>query len=127
MPDASARGLIRATPNQYRGTPAAIIAAVKACLTGNKRLWFRERFNGSEEDEDAISVATYASETPSEHAVLAALKRTVPADIAAHYEYLHGATWAALETPAKSWHTLEVDYGPSWAHISGSIPGSFFE
>jgi hypothetical protein len=119
----AAREQIRKTPNQFRGTPSAIIDAVKAPLTGGKRVWFRERFNGSESDEDWIAIATYASETPDERAVLNALRRTVPGDIDVFYEVLTGATWALLETPVTTWGALEVTYGPTWANIAGATPG----
>jgi hypothetical protein len=124
--DADARAQIRNAPNQFRGTLNSIINAVKAELTGGRRLWFRERFNGSAVDEDWIAVATYASETPSEQAVLNALRRTVPADIDISYQRLTGATWALVETPAKTWTALQTTYGPTWANIAESLPGGVF-
>lgn len=125
--EAAGREQIRKTPNQYRGTLSSIVTKVKLQLTGGKRVWIRERFNGSEEDEDSIAIATYVHETPDEQAVLNALRETVPADINVHYEVLLGPTWGELETPEKTWAELEADFGPTWANVADIEPEGEFE
>lgn len=128
LSEAASRTQIKATPNQFRGTLKATVLGVQGALTGTKRVWIRERFNGSTFDEDSIAIATYEHETPDQQAVLNALRRTVPADINVFYEMLAGATWGTLETPAKDWAELEAEFGPTWADVSGAEPeGEFHE
>jgi hypothetical protein len=125
--DAQARSLIEAAPNQDRGTPLAIVNAVKQVLTGSQTVGFAERQKpDASEDDDALTVFTYAHETPDPNAVLAALRRTVPGDINLSYSTFAGPTWAALQTAAGngSWTNLYSHYGAgSWATIEGAAPG----
>lgn len=122
--DAQARSLIKAAPNQDRGTPLAIANAVKQCLTGGQTIGFRERYrDDGTQDDDALAVFTYVSETPSQNAVLAALRRTVPADIDIYYQCLSSPTWAALQTGKATWADFEAAYGPTWAAVEGAQPG----
>lgn len=121
--DTQARALIRAAPNQDRGQPLAVVNAVKQVLTGGKIIGLRERARSDgTADNDALSVFTYTSQTPSVAAVQAALARTVPADINIYYQTLTGPTWTSLET-GESWSSLESTYGPTWANVESSTPG----
>lgn len=124
--DEQARALIRAAPNQDRGTPLSIVNAVKQCLTGTQIVGMKERSRSDgTEDDDALSLFTYLSQTPDQNAVQAALRRTVPADIDVYYQCLTGPTWAALESGISggSWTTFESTYGPTWDDVESATPG----
>ena len=129
--DTQARALIKAAPNQDRGTPLAIANAVKQTLTGGQLIGLKERWRSdtAAEDDDAISIFTYQSQTPNQGQVLEALRRTVPADIDVYYSCLAGPTWAALESGAGSgtWANLISHYGGgTWAEIENAtlaLPG----
>lgn len=124
--DAQARALIRAAPNQDRGSPDAIATAVKQTLTGGQLVGIKERWrtDTNAEDDDCMSIFTYSSQTPSVGAVQAALRRTVPADIDIFYSVQSGPTWAAVESAAGSgsWSNLYTHFGAgAWTVIEGSV------
>lgn len=120
----AARNWIRLSPNWNRGTPAAIVSAVKRLLTGTQTVMFAEKqmIDGTP-DDDTISVLTYASETPDPGAVLQTLRRNVPADIVVDYETMQAASWAVVQGAVSSWAELESAYGPTWADVAGARPG----
>lgn len=124
---AQLRSLIKAAPNQDRGTPTSIVAAVQQCLTGSQIVGFRERSRSDGTyDENAVAVFTYQSQTPDQNQVLAALRRTVPFDINIYYQCLAGPTWAGLETGTGgtlTWTELEATYGPAWTNVENALPG----
>ena len=61
LSEANMRQYIVDAPNQKRGTPAAMIGAVKPYLTGAKNVLFHERVGGN---AWALLVTTFTSETP---------------------------------------------------------------
>lgn len=65
---AQARAQIRGVGGFQRGTPAAMIAAVRATLTGTQYVGLVER----DGDQDHITVTTRSAETPNPAATLAA-------------------------------------------------------
>jgi hypothetical protein len=124
LSDADQRQWITLSPSQDRGSPLAIVNAVKRLLTGTQTVQFRERshLDGSH-DDDTISVLTYAAETPNPAAIRQALRRTVPADIVWEYDVSPGATWSGVQEGMDDWTELQDTYGPAWQNVAGATPG----
>lgn len=123
--DPAARALIRAAPNQDRGQPLAIANAIKQTLTGGQLVGLRERHRADgTADDDALAIVTWLSQTPSQNAVTAAIRRTVPADINPYYQCLAGETWATVEG-GLTWAQIQTTDGPTWHNIetATSLPG----
>lgn len=122
--EAWARNWIKLSPTWSRGTPQAIVNAIKRLLTGTAVVQFRERsrLDGSY-DDDYIAVITYAEQTPDEEAVREALRRNVPADIQVDYDVISTATWALVEAGMADWTELQATYGPTWGSVAGAKPG----
>lgn len=119
--DSQARALIKAAPNQDRGTPLAIANAIKQLLTGAQTVAMRERKRSDgTADDDALNIVTWATQTPDQNAVLAALRRTVPADIDVYYDVLTSPTWATIQSGSPTWATIQTNDGPTWADIDSS-------
>lgn len=115
--DAQMRALIRDRPAERRGRPATIVAEVSALLTGSRRVELTERLSG---DPRRFLVRVYASEAPSQAAVLAEVARHTPADMLATVEFFPGLTWsnvAAMHTWAQLRDTYE-----SWADVRDTLP-----
>jgi hypothetical protein len=124
LSDAQQRDWIRMSPIQDRGSPQAIVNAVRRLLDPPALVQFRERSHlDGTYDDDTISVLTFASQTPDPAAVREALRRNVPADIVWEYDVVTGATWAGVETGMADWTDLESTYGPTWANVAGATPG----
>jgi hypothetical protein len=75
--EARARQRIKDTDGWQRGTPAAIMGAIKAHLTGTQTVFLRER-DGS---AYRLTVVTFDDETPDTDAALSALIEQKPAGI----------------------------------------------
>ena len=119
--DAQARALIKAAPNQDRGTPQAIANAVKQLLTGAQTVGMRERTtDAGVPDDDALNIVTWSSQTPNANAVDAALRRSVPADIDVYYQVLSSPTWATIQSGSPTWATIQSTDGPTWADIDST-------
>lgn len=92
--DATARALINAKGGWGRGTPAAIIAAAQAQLTGGRHVTLLER-DGS---AYRLKVTTYTAETPSTAALHAAVQAALPAGLVVTYDLLTGWLISEMET-----------------------------
>ena len=115
--DAQARALIRAAPNQDRGSPQAVADAIKQVLTGGQLVGIREGYRGDgTADLDSVAIATWANETPSQNAVLAAIRRTLPFDINPYYTCLTANTWATIQG-GRTWANIQTSDGPTWGGI----------
>lgn len=121
--DADARNWITRSPNWSRGTPAAIVDAVKRLLTGSQTVLMAQRAHlDLTADVDCVAVMTYANETPDTQAVMNALRRNVPADIVVEYQLATDTTWLMIQ-PGRTWAQLESTYGPTWGDVRNARPG----
>lgn len=103
-----ARSRIADRPAQRRGTPAALVAAVKAVLTGSRRVELLERDGGAYQ----LTVQVYEAETPNVTAVERAVATQKPVGIVATVQVLTGATYQ---------HMTDV-HGPSLADFAVDFP-----
>lgn len=92
LSEADQRQMIIDAPNQHRGTPAAMISAVKPYLTGQKNVLFHERVS----DAYTLLVTTFANETPNPAQAEQALRLQKPAGIVMTYQVLVGQDWVQL-------------------------------
>ena len=86
------RDLIKGTPGFKRGTPAALVDAVRAELTGTKTVYLIERQGSAW----ALGVTTLTSETPSAARVAAAIRSQKPAGIVVTQTAITGGDYATL-------------------------------
>ena len=100
------RDYIHDTPGWVRGTPAAMIGAAKATLTGKQRLTFRER----DGDPYFLTVRSYASETPDSNATLQALLAQKPGGILMDYRTMVGQDYLQLRTRFASYSLVKSSY-----------------
>ena len=115
--DARKRAVIGDAAWRYRGTVQAIRTRVAETLTGAKNVEIVTNYGG---DPDAISVTTFASQTPDEAATEAAIRAEIPAwmeativtdaagqsysNLAADY-----ATYGTMTATGKSYGTLSQE------------------
>jgi Phage tail protein (Tail_P2_I) len=78
------RGLIRDHPNFIRGTKAALIAAVRQTLTGNRQVTVTERYQGNAHQ---VLVTTVYAETPRPGESLKAAMSVLPVGIKLTFQY----------------------------------------
>ena len=118
-----ARTQIKAMPNQWRGTPYSIVRAAQRWLTGPRYVQVRERsrLDGTA-DPDAVSVQTFASQTPNPDLVAAELRTVIPADIVLDYRTTEGSIWENIETAYADWAAVESAL-PTWAEVAGLEAG----
>lgn len=90
--DAAMRAQLLSVPGWRRGTPAAMVAAAQATLTGNKTVTMIERAG----DAYTVVVITKASETPDVEETYAALLSQKPGGIILVYENIDGQTYGEL-------------------------------
>lgn len=111
------RAYVLARPSWRRGTPAAMVAAVRATLTGLQRVTVDER-DGS---PWRLTVTVYAAETPDEAATLAAALSQKPVGIVLTLQVAQGASYAhmtALHGPTYADEAAEFPtYGDAIAHL----------
>ena len=115
--DARKRAVIGDAAWRYRGTVQAIRTRVAETLTGAKNVEIVTNYGG---DPDAISVTTFASQTPDEAATEAAIRAEIPAwmeativtdaagqsyaNLAADY-----ATYGTMTATSKTYGTLSQE------------------
>lgn len=106
--DAEKIAVIRDMPGFRRGTPAAIIKAAQATLTGTKTVTLTER----DGDPYYLTAATAAEETASVPATRAALLTQKPAGIILNYGGVMAAlqTWDQLKTRSGTWSGNSARY-----------------
>jgi Phage tail protein (Tail_P2_I) len=116
LPDstpAEQRARIVATGGFRRGTPAALIGAAQATLTGNKTVVFRER-DHDPADTPAyayyLTVITYVSETPDPTATHNALLAQKPGGIVLDYRTAAGQDYQTLETGNADYAAVTTRY-----------------
>lgn len=109
MDEAAQRGTIRDLPPHRRGTPAALVAAVKQTLMGAKNVTIVERAGG---DAYSLLVATRTAETPDPAATESAAWSQTPIDTILTYSLADTPlwdeatlTWDAI-APGVTWDTV---------------------
>jgi len=113
LDDADARAWVASTDGFRRGTPAAIVAAAQATLTGTKTVLLGEREGGGTSSPDYayyLSVFTYASETPNPAATQAALIAQKPAGIVLVYATVSGQTYGTLHANYATYAAVKAAY-----------------
>lgn len=120
--EADARAIVRAVPTWARGTPAAIVAAVRLLLTGTKSATLTERYGGS---AYAVRLNVYAAEVPDVTALTAAFKAALPAGIVGTVQVLIGWSVAQLETHFSGQTVANVESayaGQTVADVERTLP-----
>lgn len=102
------RDRIREREGQQRGTPAALVAAIKRTLTGSQVVTLTERDTSAYH----FKVRTYTIQTPSVSATEAALLRMKPAGLQYTLEVLDGVTFDELEAEFPgTFADLDAEFG----------------
>lgn len=112
------RDKIKLPENFKRGTPAALRRAIERTLTGNKTILLDERH-----DDEAyqLRIRTFATETPSESATLAAILTQKPAGLALTYDAIEGQSWDDLVADHADWNAVLADYA-TWTEARTELP-----
>ncbi len=113
-PAEQTRAALRARKTSTRGRPAAIIAAVKATLTGPSQVLLMERYDGRAYQ---VRVVTYTAQTPDPAATLRAALSEKPVGIVLTLVVANGQSYAATTAEGKTYaqHTAT---GRSYAQRS---------
>lgn len=111
-PEAASRQAIRTPAGWRRGTPQAIIDAVRPTLTGTQTVLILER----DTDEYALTVATYTTETPDTAATTAAALSQKPGGLQMTVITTDPHTWATLVAHRATW-TATVAAFSTWADV----------
>lgn len=100
---------VKATPGFSRGTPAAMIAAIKPLLTGTKSVTLTERLGGN---AYALQVALILSEIPAgkKQAVVNAAISQKPAGILLTFNPAIFQTWTQMKTANATWTIAKATY-----------------
>jgi len=110
LPDSSPadqRARILATDGWRRGTPAALVSATQATLTGTKRVTLRERDGG---DAYALRVQTLTGETPDPTATQNAILSQKPAGLVLTYQTIPGQDYTTLKTAKANYAAVKSSY-----------------
>lgn len=123
LPDSTAaqqRARILATDGWRRGTPAAIVGATKATLTGTQSVVIRERDVSGADPPYTLIVRTLTSETPNATSTLNAILAQKPAGIVLDYASVTGqdysglkskqATYAAAKSAYRDYTAMRADF-----------------
>lgn len=106
-------------PEQFkRGTPAAMLAAVEATLTGGRTVLMDEFFGGS---AYALRIRTLASETPDEAVTEAAARSQKPIGITLDYSAVTGQDWNDVDTDHADWAAVEAAFD-DWQEVKTTPP-----
>lgn len=112
------RDKIRLPENFKRGTPQALLQAVKRTLTGAQTVLVEERYDDS---AYKLWVRTFASETPDPGVTEAAALSQKPAGIVLTYEAVTGQTWSDLVADHTDWAAVLADYD-TWNDVVAEAP-----
>jgi len=99
-PTEVARQQLLARRVDRRGTTTAMIEAVKATLTGERRVALTERYGG---DPWVVRVVTYTAETPDPAATQAAALSEKPVGLVLDYRTAAGQSYAATTAEGKTY------------------------
>jgi len=117
LSDVEARDLIRTRRGRRRGTPAAILAEIRATLTGGKTVEMTERDGGAYQ----LRVRVYDSETTSLDDLRAAIGREKPAGLVLTLEVFPGQDYAAFKLRHATYADARAAY-TSYAQARATLP-----
>jgi hypothetical protein len=117
------RAQIVDAPGWHRGTRDRMVKAAQSTLTGNKNVFVYERYDPNFPGQDRayhITFITYASETPSSSATLAALTAAKPGGLQMTLLSRAGQIWMWFRdhyppTTSRTWAVAKSDYA-DWEH-----------
>jgi len=116
------RARIESTDGFKRGTPAAIVGAAKATLTGGQTVVLRERDGqgaGHPTAPDSayyLTVVTYQGQTPNPTATKNAILAQKPGGIVLNYLTEAGQDWQSVKDGNTSWGAVNTRYA-TWADV----------
>lgn len=116
--DEQMRTLIRERPAYQRGSPEAIVSAVRARLAGSRRVELTERDGG---DVNALRIRIYLSEIVSLADVQQAVLEQKPAGIVATVEPFPGQDWQDVVNAHATWQDV-IDAHPTWQDLIDTLP-----
>lgn len=116
--DEQMRTLIRERPAYQRGSPEAIVSAVRARLTGSRRVELTERDGGN---RNALRIRIYLSEIVSLPDVEAAVLEQKPAGLVAVIEPFPGQDWGDVVARFATWQDV-IDAYPTWQDVIDDLP-----
>lgn len=106
-------------PEQFkRGTPAAMLAAVRATLTGGQTILMDERFTGSAWQ---LRIRTLVSETPDEAVTEAAAVSQKPIGILLDYSAVTGQDWGDVDADNADWAAVAAGFD-DWQDVKTTPP-----
>ena len=114
LTDAQQRAWIKSTTGFWRGTLSALVGAAQHTLTGTQTVLFRER----DGDPYALTVLTYASETPDVAATEAAILAQKPAGIVLDFETVTSTTYSVLRVTYATYAAL-LAAKPTYSSLLG--------
>lgn len=101
-----------------RGTPDAFEAAPLPFLTGTKKVYVEERYEG---EGYKVRVRVLKWETPSETLVEAALLRQKPAGLVMTFEVIEGQQWNDVDAKFATWNAVKAEYA-NWDDMRIDVP-----
>lgn len=121
--DAQNRERVTSTDGFNRGTPAAIIGAARATLTGNRSVFLIERDSTVAAPDYAyyLTVETYRGQTPDPAATQRAILAQKPGGIVLDYRCLDGQTYDQVRTRFATYAALRAAY-PNYQAVWTDTP-----
>ena len=122
--DETNRERIAGTDGFHRGTPAAIVSAAQATLTGNRSVFLTERDHDPADTPDYayyLTVQTYAGQTPDPAATRHAILAQKPGGIVLTYVCTVGQIYDQVRTRFATYADLRAGY-PNYQAIWTDTP-----
>lgn len=105
-------------PGLWRGTRAAILAAISRYLTPGGSVYFEERADG---DAYKLRIFTYAYDTLDEDAIRSELAQVIPAGLILDYELREGQTYGMLRAAQPTYADVKANY-PTYGDVASARP-----
>jgi hypothetical protein len=119
MAEADLRALIGPHgPGMWRGTKAAILAAVERYLSPGGQLYFEERADG---DAYKLRIFTYTYDTLDEASIRRELLAVVPAGLILDFEVRDGQTYGMVRDSGQTYAEVLAKYG-TYDVLLNSLP-----
>jgi hypothetical protein len=100
------RARIEATDGWKRGTPAALVGAAQATLTGSRQVILRER----DTDPYHLTIRTLTGQTPSATSTLNAILAQKPGGLTLDFAAVAGQDYAGLKTKKANYAAVKSGY-----------------